>query len=142
MSHNIYFDLYINAPKETVFTAFTQPKHLDNWWTLKSSGTPQKDAVYNLNFTDDYDWYAKVSRVKTASEFYLKMTKSDVDWNTTTFGITLKTHQNKTLLKFSHTNWQNNNHHYRYSAFCWAQLLKGLKSYIEKGIIIPFEDRE
>lgn len=142
MSYHILFDLYINASKETIFNAFTQPEHLDNWWTLKSSGTPQKEAIYNLNFTDHYDWYAEVVEVEMYTNFYLKMTKSDTDWNTTIFGITLETHQNNTLLKFSHTNWQNNNHHYRYSAFCWAQLLKGLKNYVEKGIVIPFENRE
>ncbi|WP_299334233.1 SRPBCC domain-containing protein [uncultured Psychroserpens sp.] len=139
--HNIYFDLYINSSVKQVFDAFCLPEHLDNWWTLKSSGKPELGHIYNLNFTDDYNWFAEVSKVKANEYFYLKMTDSSSDWNPTTFGITLESHDNKTLFKFSHTNWPENNHEFRNSSFCWAQLLQGLKNYIEKGNVIPFEQR-
>lgn len=139
--HNIYFDLYINASAKQVFEAFCLPEHLNNWWTLKSSGQPELGHVYNLNFTDDYNWFAEVSKVKANEYFYLKLTDASSDWIPTTFGITLEAHDNKTLFKFSHTNWPENNHEFRNSSFCWAQLLQGLKNYIEKGIVIPFEQR-
>jgi uncharacterized protein YndB with AHSA1/START domain len=139
--HNIYFDFYINASKQEVFEAFVLPEHLDKWWTLKSSGQPKLGETYNLNFTDQYNWFAEVSKVEANTSFYLKMTDSDPDWNPTTFGITLEDHQDKTLLKFSHTNWPENSHEFRNSSFCWAQLLQGLKNYVEKGIVIPFEKR-
>jgi len=141
MNHNIYFDFYIKASQQQVFEAFVLPEHLDNWWPLKSSGKPEINAIYNLNFTDDYNWFAKVIQVETNTSFYLKMTNSSPDWNPTTFGITLETHQDETLLKFSHTNWPENNHEFRNSSFCWAQLLQSLKNYIEDGTIIPFEKR-
>ncbi|OUS02077.1 hypothetical protein A9Q86_05350 [Flavobacteriales bacterium 33_180_T64] len=141
MGHNIYFDLYINASKQQVFDAFCLPEHLNSWWTLKSSGQPELGATYNLNFTDTYNWFAKVSDIKPNEHFYLKMVNSDNDWMSTTFGITLEEDNNRTLVKFSHINWLENNHHYRFSAFCWSQLLQGLKNYIEKDIIIPFEKR-
>ena len=141
MAHNIYFDFYINASKQQVFEAFVLPEHLDNWWTLKSSGTPELGNTYNLNFTDAYNWYAEVTKVKPNTRFYLKITSADKDLNPTTFGITLESKDDKTLIKFSHTNWPELNHHYRFSAFCWSQLLMGLKNYVEKGIVIPFEQR-
>ncbi|WP_298758089.1 SRPBCC domain-containing protein [uncultured Psychroserpens sp.] len=141
MAHSIYFDFYIDAPKQKVFEAFTLPEHLNNWWPLKSSGKPELGATYNLNFTDAYNWFGEVTKVEANNHFYLKMTNADTDWNPTTFGITLEEHDNKTLFKFSHTNWPENNHEYRNSSFCWAQLLKDLKNYIEKGTIIPFEER-
>jgi len=46
-----------------------------------------------------------------------------------------------TLLKFSHENWQELNHNFKHSSFCWAMLLNDLKNYLENGIIIPFEKR-
>lgn len=141
MAHDIYFDFYVNAPQNKVFETFVLPKHLDNWWTLKSSGTPKLHEPYNLNFTDTYDWYAKVSKIIDNEAFYLKMLDADKDWNPTSFGITLEQSNNNTLVKFSHTNWPKNNHHFRYSAFCWSQLLLGFKNYIEEGTIIPFNLR-
>lgn len=141
MSYSIFHNLEIKASPKKVFNAVSQPEHLDNWWTLKSFGKPGLSSEYNLNFTDKYDWYCKVSKVKTNESFHLKMTKSDKDWNPTTFGFDLEAKENGTYLKFSHVNWSENNDHFKHSSFCWAMLLNGLKNYLEKGIIIPFENR-
>jgi len=141
MSHKIQHNLIIKASNTQVFDAFSLPEHLNNWWTLKSSGKPELNTEYNLNFTDEYNWYCKVSEVKPNVSFYLKMTKSSKDWEPTTFGIELEDIGNDVLLKFSHTGWKNNNHEFRNSSFCWALLLNGLKNYVEKDIIIPFKNR-
>ncbi len=141
MSYNIYHNLLIIASPKEVFDAVSQPKHLDNWWTLKSSGKPELNATYNLNFTDDYNWFCKVLKVENNESFYLKMTKSDDDWYSTSFGFDLEKKDGGTLVKFSHVNWQKDNDHFKHSSFCWAMLLNGLKNYLEKGIIIPFKER-
>lgn len=141
MSFNIYHNLVINASLKEVFDAVSLPNHLDNWWTLKSSGKPELHTEYNLNFTDEYDWYCKVSKVELIKSFHLKMTKSDDDWNSTTFGFDLEEANNGTLLKFSHINWPKENNHFKHSSFCWALLLNGLKNYLEKREIIPFDKR-
>ncbi|AUC82171.1 SRPBCC domain-containing protein [Lacinutrix sp. Bg11-31] len=142
MSHTIFHDVVIKTKKENVFNAFTQPEHLNNWWTLKSSGKPEINADYNLNFTDQYNWYFKVLEVRLNKSFYLKTTKADDDWNPTTFGFELKEHEDGTLVEFTHTNWQENNHHFRNTSYCWALLLKGLKTYLEKDVIVPFNERD
>ncbi|WP_339894844.1 SRPBCC domain-containing protein [uncultured Algibacter sp.] len=141
MSYSIFHNLEIKASPKKVFDAVSQPKHLDNWWSLKSSGKPEVGSEYNLNFTEEYNWFCKVSALKTNESIHFKMTKSDTDWNSTTFGFDLETKEKETLVKFSHINWQKDNHHFKHSSFCWAMLLNGLKNYLEKGIIIPFEDR-
>ena len=70
------------------------------------------------------------------------MTDSDEDWNGTVFGFTLEEIEQGIYVRFSHTNWPKENDHHKFSSFCWAILLNGLKNYIEKGVIIPFEERE
>lgn len=141
MSYSIYHSLLINAAPNEVFDAVSLPKHLDNWWTLKSSGKPELNSEYNLNFTDDYNWYCKVSEMETNQSIHFTMTQSDKDWNPTTFGFVLEEKDNGTLVKFSHKNWPENNDYFKHSSFCWAMLLNGLKNYLEKGSIIPFEKR-
>ncbi len=139
---SIYHNLLVNASPERIFAAITVPKHLNNWWPLKSSGTPELNSIYNFNFTDAYNWYGKVIECKENVSFFIKMTDSDEDWNPTTFGFTLEEKENGTYVRFSHTGWPKDNDHLKHSSFCWAMLLNGLKNYIEKGIIIPFEERE
>ena len=141
MSYNIYLNLLIKASTNEVFDAVSQPKHLDNWWILKSSGKPDLGTEYNLNFTDDYNWFCKVSEVRKNESFHLKMTKSDKDWNPTTFGFELEPTHNETMLKFSYINGSDNNNHFKHSSFWWAMLLSGLKNYVERGEVIPFEER-
>lgn len=43
------------SKENNVFNALTQPKHLNNWWTLKSTGKPELSEEYNLNFADKYN---------------------------------------------------------------------------------------
>lgn len=141
MSYSIFHNLTIKASSKEVFDAVSLPEHLNNWWTLKSSGKPELHSEYNLNFTDTYDWFCIVSKLKRNESFHLKMTQSDADWNPTTFGFDLEAQEYGTLVKFSHVNWKEANHHFKHTSFCWALLLNGLKNYLEKGIIIPFESR-
>lgn len=141
MSNNIYHNLVVKASENDVFDAVSQPRHLDNWWTLKSSGSPILNSEYNLNFTDEYNWLCKVIKIIPNISFHLKMIDSDKDWNPTTFGFDLAPNKNGTLVQFSHVNWPEDNHHFRHSSYCWALLLNGLKNYLEKGTVIPFEER-
>lgn len=143
MSHSIVFNLIINSDKFSIYKAVSEPEHLEKWWPLKCSGIPEEGEPYNFNFTDDYDWYAKVVSCKQWEHIHFKMTKSDRDWKPTTFGFNLKEkeRENGICLDFFHKDWPDCNDHFKHSSFCWAMLLKGLKDYLEKGTIIPFENR-
>jgi uncharacterized protein YndB with AHSA1/START domain len=141
-SFSIYHNLFIKTSAKKVFDAITIPEHLNNWWPLQSSGKPELNSEYNFNFTDEYNWYGKVSEVKPNQSFFIKMTQSDNDWNPTTFGFVLEEGKIGISMKFSHTGWSECNAEFKQSSFCWAMLLNGLKNYVEKGITVPFEDRE
>ena len=141
-SFAIYHNLTIQSKPQKVFDGISRPEHLNNWWTKKCSGTPKLGEVYNFFFTEDYDWYGKVTQCETNKRFYISMTESDADWNSTTFGFELEPLNGGTLLSFSHKGWPKCNAHFKKSSFCWAILLSGLKNYLEKGIIVPFEKRE
>ena len=141
-NYTIYHDLVINASATTVFSAVSKPTELINWWPLKCTGEEKLNAEYNLNFTDTYNWFGKVVSYKPNTTFHFQMTESNEDWNPTSFGFDIEEiSTNKTQLHFWHKNWQTCNAEFKQSSFCWALLLNGLKSYAEKGIIIPFEER-
>ena len=139
---SIYHNLLIKVSVKEVFDAISLPQHLNNWWPLKSSGTPELNAIYNLNFTDAYNWFGKVVECKPNESFFIKMTDSDADWNPTTFGFRLEEKEKGVYVRFSHIGWLQNNDELKHSSFCWAMLLNGLKNYVEKGIVVPFEERE
>ena len=140
-AYSIYHNFLIKASLEAVFNAVSLPEHLNNWWPLKSSGKPELGKIYNLNFTDQYDWYCIVSVCKPNESIHFKMTQSDKDWDPTTFGFDLEAKDGGTYVRFSHKDWLETNEHFKVASFCWAMLLHGLKNYLEKGAVIPFEER-
>lgn len=139
---SIYHDLVIHAPIQKIFRSITEPPHLENWWPLRCSGSPQPDQEYNFYFAPEFDWHGKVSKVVENQTFHIKMTDSDPDWNPTTFGFDLEPAKNGVIVHFFHKGWPECNAHFRTSSYCWAILLNSLKNYIEKGVIIPFDERE
>jgi len=138
----IYHDLVINSSLSEVFQAVSEPNHLINWWPKRCTGNPEIGSDYNFYFALEYDWHGKVTEYLPNTAFYVKMTKSDSDWDPTTFGFDLEELEGGVQVKFWHIGWPECNAHYRTSSFCWAILLNGLKKYVEKGEVIPFEERE
>jgi uncharacterized protein YndB with AHSA1/START domain len=137
----IYHNFIIEAAPEKVFKAVTDPRLFENWWPLRCTGTPAMGEEYNFVFEEPYNWVAAISKFELNRSVYYKMTKSDPDWDPTTFGFELKEHEKGTYLAFFHKDWPQANDHMKYSSFCWAMLLNGLKNYLENGQIIPFEQR-
>lgn len=140
-SYSIYHNLLIKVPPQKVFEGVSLPVHLDNWWTLKSDGFPEMGTSYHLYFSDEYDWYAEVSKCEPNKSLHFKMVKSDADWDPTTFAFDLEEKENGTYLRFAHFGWKETNEHFKIASFCWAMLLNGLKNYLEKEVIVPFEER-
>lgn len=139
--HTIYHDLSIAVSPEQVFNAVAEPKHLINWWPLKCTGSPARGKPYNFYFGPEYNWYGDVAVSEPHKHFHIKMTKSDPDWDPTTFGFDLEPIKSGVRLHFFHKDWPEANAHFKTASFCWAMLLNGLKMYLEKGIILPFEER-
>ena len=138
---DIYHDLEINAPIEKIFQSISEPMHLVHWWPLKCTGIPRKNEEYNFFFSEEYDWYGIVAHVAFPTTFHIVMTKSDEDWDATYFGFDLEGLGDKVHVSFWHKGWRSCNTHFKRSSYCWAMLLNGLKNYIEKGEILPFETR-
>lgn len=139
---SIYHSLMIDAELKKVFQSISEPQHLINWWPEKCTGVPEYGSAYNFYFSPEYDWFGTVSKCIPNTAFYIKMTKADEDWEPTSFGFDISELDNMVYLDFWHKGWPNCNSHYKTASFCWAMLLKGLKNYVEAGIVIPFQDRE
>jgi hypothetical protein len=63
------------------------------------------------------------------------------DWINTEVGFKLSPENEGTSVLFFHNLWQEASDHFAITTFCWGQLLNGLKQYVEKGVVISFEER-
>lgn len=138
---DIWHKFTVKASPQKVFDAFCTEQGLNSWWTLKSSGHPTLHATYNFYFAPEYDWHARVIHILPGKELTWKMTGAMEDWMETEVGFRLLQEDDQTSVLFFHKGWKEVSDHYAISNYCWALLLHGLKQYVEKGTIIPFEKR-
>ena len=134
-------DFPINAPAAKVFTAFSAPEGLDEWWTKSSEGTPKEGESYHLYFGPGYDWRASVTHCTPGSEFELQMTDAHPDWMHSKVGVALSEKDGVTNVRFHHTGWPEANEHYRISCYCWAMYLRILKRFVENGERVGYDRR-
>jgi uncharacterized protein YndB with AHSA1/START domain len=140
--YQILHDLNIKVDKSTIFNAISTPDGLNNWWTLKCDGKPGIDEIFNLYFTNEYNWYAKITKFEFDEVIEFTMISSSFDWLPTKFGFILtQIDTNTTSVSFYHSNWKEENKEFRITSYCWANLLRQLKNYLEQGIITPFNER-
>ncbi len=140
--YTIYHDFIIHTSIDKVFETVSTPYGLDNWWTNRSSGKQEIGSVFNLYFTEEYNWFAEISILKHNTQVEFKMTKSMDEWQPTSVGFILKEEKpGVTMVQFYHKDWTEISKEYRVASFCWADLLRQMKQYLEKGIITPFNER-
>lgn len=138
----IFHTYQVAVSKAAFFEAVTTPAGLNNWWTLQCTGTPKLEEIYNFNFTDQFNWYAKISKYEEYSCVEFSMLQAMEEWLPTKFGFVLtEISENLTEISFYHSHWETESKEFKVASFCWAMLLNQLKNYLEKGIITPFENR-
>lgn len=139
---DILHDMNVRAPINRVFDAVATPGGLDEWWTERSSGSPELGAEYVLEFTPEYVWRAEVTKCDAPREFELTITEALDDWIGTKVGFTLsESADGTTLLCFRHSGWAEASAHFRNSSFCWALYLRVMREFVEKGKRVPYADR-
>ena len=138
---DILHQFQVAAPTDKIFDAVARPTGLDAWWTLKSSGVPKLNAEYQFYFGPNYDWRAKVIHVIPGHELTWQMTQAMDDWLPTQVGFKLLDGETLSTVSFFHSNWAAASKHFAVSNYCWAQLLRGLKDFVEQDKIVAFDRR-
>lgn len=134
---DIHHNFIIKSKADKVFEAFCTPAGLDSWWTLRSAGKPQMGDIYTFYFGPEYDWRAEVTLSRPNKALTWRMKDAMKDWMGTQVGFQLTERKDETSVAFFHKGWAEANEHFGITTYCWAMLLKGLKDYVEQGIVIP-----
>jgi len=138
---DILTDFPVKSSARKIFAAVSTPEGLDAWWTKRSSGRAEQGEQFELWFGPEHDWRAVVSRCVTDREFELEIVSADKDWLGTRLGFLLEGNDEGTQVHFHHVGWPKMNEHYRVSCYCWPMYLRLLRRYVERGEVVPYEDR-
>jgi uncharacterized protein YndB with AHSA1/START domain len=138
---DIFTDVPIKAPRESVFRAVSTPTGLDAWWTKSSAGRPAEGAEFELGFGPNFDWRASVTKCTPYSAFELQLVLADPDWAGTRVGFLLEDKGSLTQVRFYHSGWPMANEHWRVSCYCWPIYLRLLRRHVEHAEVVPYEQR-
>ena len=138
---DILQDFPIAASPSRVYEAVSDPRMIDEWWTLTSTGRPAVGSTYNLDFGPGYHWQAVVTKANPSSAFELRLTSADADWLDTVVGFELEPSGDAAQVRFYHRGWPAASDHYRTSCHCWALYLRVLRRHIEHGESVPYYRR-
>jgi len=138
---DILQDFPIAADPARVYRAVSEPALIDEWWTLRSAGTPAVDETYDLEFGPGYRWGAVVTRAEPGRAFELRLTSADADWVNSLVGFELEPSVTGTQVRFYHRGWPEANAHYRVSCHCWAMYRRILRRHIENGESVAYDER-
>jgi len=139
---DVLHQFVIQASPDVVWPFFATGEGLAKWWTESSAGIAKAGEVWQLYFTPEYDWRARVTRCETNSAFELTMIEAMEDWLGTQVGVELRGGGGSTVIDFYHRGWAANTDHFRISSFCWATYLRLLKRHIEHGEFTPYGRRD
>ena len=138
---DIYHDLSIKAPASEVFRRISTPEGLDGWWSKNAAGEPGEGAELELDFGPGYLWRATVSKWVPDTDIEYEMIDAADDWLGTRVGFRLEESAGLTKVSFRHTGWAEPSEHFRISSYCWAMYLRILKRWIERGEVVPYDQR-
>jgi uncharacterized protein YndB with AHSA1/START domain len=129
---------HIEASLEDVYKALTTIDGLQQWWTEQTSGNTELHGEIEFRFGVKYFNIMKVETLIENKAVQWKCIQGADDWIDTVISFELDENENKTRLRFSHSNWQDNNDFFGHCSFSWARYLESLRQLLENGTGQPF----
>lgn len=138
---NIRHKLEIQASAETVFVNLTTQNGLAGWWTPDTNAKAEVNSILRFGFGPSYFKEMKVTELKPGKKVEWKCITGTEEWIGTTIKFTLEKVDTKTIVDFSHDNWDSQTSMFSQCSYDWAMFLRSLKHLCEKGKGLPFPNQ-
>ncbi len=138
---DIKHKLVIEASPAAVYENITTQKGLAGWWTPDTQAKVEVNSVLRFGFGPSYFKEMKVVMLVPNKKVEWKCIAATEEWIGTTIEFDLKPEAGKTVVYFSHNNWESQTPMLSQCSYDWAMFLRSLKLLCEKGRGLPFPDQ-
>jgi len=125
---------HIDAPIEKVYQAISSIEGLQNWWTIQTKGNSVLGGQIQFDFGDFEGPLMQVVALETKKKVQWRCIKEEDLWYNHGFSFDLDHNENKTRLRFTHSNWEETNDFYAHCNFSWGRYLESLRQYCQHGV--------
>ncbi|WP_410222473.1 SRPBCC family protein [Pedobacter sp.] len=128
----ILHKLSINAPVEKVYEAITTQKGLSGWWAKQTTAKPELNFINTFTFGNSLTEMKIIQLVPNKKVEWLCINANE-EWMNTHISFDLEEKNEKTIVRFSHTDWQAATDFFADCNFNWAKFLYSLRLLCETG---------
>ncbi len=133
--------LEINSDPSEVYKNLVSQEGLSAWWTPDTNAKPEVGSVLRFGFGPSYFKEMKVSLLEPEKKVVWKCITATEEWIGTEIIFELQTGGDKTILSFSHNNWDAQSSMFSQCSYDWAMFLRSLKELSESGKGSPFPNQ-
>lgn len=133
--------LIINSSPETVYIAISTQDGLSNWWTKETIAESKIGAIIEFKFSVKYHNKMRVTNLQPNKIVEWECVSGDDEWIDTKFKFSLELKDQRTVLRFEHSDWGMETDFFAHCNYNWGYYLRSLKLYCENGCGMPFADK-
>lgn len=131
----ILHTLPIDAKPGKVYRAITEQDGLRSWWTRFSMAEPTVGYVNEFGFGGEFKFLMRIDDLERDELVLWTCVGGHEEWEGTQIAFRLEPFPDRkaTLLRFAHTGWRSSDGVLPQCSYDWAQYLRSLKMYVERG---------
>ncbi len=132
----ILHQLVIEKPDAKVYSALTEQAGIRKWFTRFAEARPEVGSVNRLTFAGQVTFEMRVDAIQPTERVAWTCLGGHPEWEGTTIEFRLSEFPSKrgwTLVHFAHRGWKKPDGVLAQCSYDWAQYLRSLKLYVEKG---------
>lgn len=128
----------IKASPETIYLALTTDDGLAQWWTNDTSGAGDVGSTIEFRFNGGGPDFRVTKLTPNKTVCWQHSGDMPEAWMGTEISFQLDADENQTLVRFTHSNWQETTNFMAHCSTKWAVFLLSLKDALETGQGRPF----
>jgi uncharacterized protein YndB with AHSA1/START domain len=129
---DIRMNLKIKANPESIYNVLTTQEGLAGWWAKQTTARPEVGFVNIFSF-GDFRNEMKVTQLLPNKKVVWECITSIEEWVGTSLIFDLEEKDGQTLLRFTHSGWNEVTDVFAGCTYDWARFMASLKSLCETG---------
>ena len=133
----------IKTTREQAFTALTETKGLQSWWSEHSQIEPHVGSLATVSFYNNMVTFKlRVVELVPNTKVVWAVEGGPPDWANTTITWSLSDHEGQTMLHLAHRGFASTEGNFAAVNYNWGWYVTSLKFYLEKGKGMPHTDAD
>lgn len=134
----IHHRVGIKASPEKVYNALTTNEGLAGWWTNDVSGAGDVGSVIQFRFNGGGPDFEVIDLIENKTVQWKHSGNMPEEWMGSEILFQIQVKEDQTIVRFSHSNWQEASDFMAHCSTKWAVFLLSLKDALEVGKGKPF----